>query len=458
MSVVHLGPAAGWMVPRGIARWERELSFVRRVDMTARLGGALHATLPHEQIPPKKLPLSYKATEGSPFLPLQRKLVADAVKEGVRVFTVGVDRVSAGFFVFVEGGGTREPVRVQGNLVEMLAPTLTRTGTTDLSPLQDGLIDRLLAMFTNGVVSELDVELANALPRMARDGTGLDGTYLEVFEVQARALASRSARWAVPARNLVQILTLATRRREDTVEVPLFGEARREVLPPLEVQIAGKTVVLPELGRWTVKGPPNEELMGIKPAVSQRVPRPTPSPSPALTAKVAPKVAAKEAPKEETLAAKEAEAVESNAGAAAKEVVEPPGEPVSTPPRSTEPAEAPPRPAKRAPGVRAFLLLLLLAPLAYFVWDAVEGQPSSKEARPPVPTPQANAAQPSTTAPAPAALVPVEAASEAPSSTAAADGPLATEGGSDAANDGPADAPHPAIPATGSDAGSRCSE
>jgi hypothetical protein len=328
-SVVHLGPAAGWMMPRGIARWERELSFVKRVDMTAKLGRALHATLPHEQIAPKKLPLSYKATEGSPFLPLQRILVPDAIKEGVRVFTVGVDRVSAGFFVFVEGGA-REPVRVQGNLVEMLAPALARTGGTDLSPLQEGLIDRLLATFTNGVVSELDVELANALPRMSRDGTGLDGTYLEVFEVQARALASRSARWAAPARDLVQILMLAARRREEMAQVPLFGEARLEVFPALEVQIAGKTVVLRELRRWTVKGPPNEELIGIKPAiVAPRVPVPTPSsvqpePPPAV--------------------------------AAAKE---------------TEPAKPPPSPPRRASGVRAVLSLVVLASLAYVVWYAL---------------------------------------------------------------------------------------
>src|SRR5215472_14190970 len=76
-NLVHLGPAAGWMTPRGLLRWEREIAFVARADMTPELGRALHATLPHEQIPPKKQPLAYRAVETSPFLALTPNLAPE---------------------------------------------------------------------------------------------------------------------------------------------------------------------------------------------------------------------------------------------------------------------------------------------------------------------------------------------------------------------------------------------
>ncbi len=377
-SVVLLGPSAGWMVPRGIARWEREISFVKRVDMNAKLGRALGATLPHEQIPPKKLPHCYKAIEGSPFLPLQRTLVAKAVKEGVRVYTVGVDRVSAGFFVFMEGGG-REPVRVQGNLVEMLAPALKQSGGTDLSPFQDGLIDRLLTTFTYGAVHELDVELADALPRMSRDATGLVGTYLEVFEVQARALASRSARWASSARELARALTLATQRREDAVEVPLFGEARREVVPAIEIQIADKTVALPELRRWTVTGPPNPELVGTRTSVPvPRVAPPStsspPPPSTQTRSEAPAPPPAEVSSKAPPPAKEEVAATASRSGeTAADEMAEAPGGRTSSAPPRREVVSARPSPPAKPSGVRAVLSLLVLVSLAYAVWAALRG-------------------------------------------------------------------------------------
>ena len=40
-------------------------------------------------------------------------------------------------------------------------------------------------------VSELAVELADALPRLSRDGTGLEGTDLEAFEARSSAFAAR---------------------------------------------------------------------------------------------------------------------------------------------------------------------------------------------------------------------------------------------------------------------------
>jgi hypothetical protein len=279
-NLVHLGPAAGWMPPRGLSRWEREVSFVARADVTPDLGRSLHATLPNEQIPPKKLPLAYRAVEGSPYLALTPKLAAEARKLGLRVHTVGVDRVSAGFFYFAEGGAGAA-VRAQGNLVEMLAASLKPSSTNaEIAALQEGLVDRLLAFYSDGAVSELAVELADALPRLSSDGTGLEGTQLEVFEVQARALSSRSARWETSARDMVEALQAASSRGDRTARVPLYGEARQQMMRPLKVQMGDDTVTLPARYRWTVIGQPREELKSPERAQpAQPVPaQPTPSP------------------------------------------------------------------------------------------------------------------------------------------------------------------------------------
>jgi hypothetical protein len=278
-NLVHVGAAAGWMVPRGLLRWEREISFLARADMTADLGRSLRATLPHEQIAPKKFPLAYRALETAPFLALTRKLAAEARQQGLRVHTVGVDRVSAGFFYFAEGG-EGAPVRAQGNLVEMLAVSLKPSATNaEIAALQDGLVDRLLAFFSNGLVSELAVELADALPRMANDGTGLAGTQLEVFELQARALSSRSARWESSARDIADALQAAAGKSERTVRVPLYGEARQQMLRPLKILLGGETITLPARYRWTVMGQPREELKSPdRPQAAQSIAQPTPSP------------------------------------------------------------------------------------------------------------------------------------------------------------------------------------
>ncbi len=250
-SVIRLGAAAGWMVPKGIMDWERELSFIARSQMTVDLARALRGTQPYEQIAPKRFPLASRATEQSPMLGLCTNLVADARKQGVRVHTVGVDRVSSGFYYFAEGG-TRDPVRVQGSLVEMLAPSLTGSSTNaEISLLLETLIDRLLLSLSEGEVSELSVELADA---------GLAGTDIDAFDALASTHTERSQRWATAARELADVLATATRRGQTSVNVPLYGESRQEVRPALEVQVGDKLLKLPAQANWTVSGKPREEV------------------------------------------------------------------------------------------------------------------------------------------------------------------------------------------------------
>ena len=300
-SVIRLGAAAGWMVPKGIGHWERELSFVARSQMTVDLARALRGTRPFEQIAPKRFPLASRATEQSPMLGLCTNLVADARKQGVRVHTVGVDRVSSGFYYFAEGG-TRDPVRVQGSLVEMLSPSLTGSSTNaEISSLLENLIDRLLLSLSEGEVSELDVELADSLPRLSRDGTGLAGTDIDAFDALAHNQTERSQRWATAARELADVLATATGRGQTSASVPLYGESRQEIHPALEVQIGAKLLKLPPYAIWTVSGGPREEVKReqVK-RVEARAGQPAPIATPQMRAE--PKAPAEPAPPPEPTA------------------------------------------------------------------------------------------------------------------------------------------------------------
>jgi hypothetical protein len=280
-KIVYTGASAGWMVPRGIMAWAREIACIARADAPI-LVSALKATQPHEQIAPKKFPMAKRAADVSPLLALSTSLAGEARERGVRVHTIGVDRVSAGFYYFGEGG-TAMPVRAQGNLIEMLAPSLGPSSTNaEIQALLDSLIDRLLRELSGGAVSEVDVELANALPRFSKDGTGLEETDIEAFDKSARLLSLESAHLDTGARELVTALAAATRRGQSVVApLALYGEARRESRDALRVKVGDKTLQLVAQTFWTVAGSPREEVTGAvatppMPIVMEKSPAPAP--------------------------------------------------------------------------------------------------------------------------------------------------------------------------------------
>jgi hypothetical protein len=275
--------------------------------MTAALASALRATLPAEQIAPKRFPMAAKAVEASPLLGISSNLTQAVQEQGARVHTIGVDRVSGDFFYFEEGG-KRDPLRVQGSLVDMLGPSLgAATTNAEIVLMMDGLLDRLLLALSEGEVSELDVELADALPRLSRDGTGLVGTDLEAFEAEAKAMAARAERWSAAAREIPEALAVASRRGKTSTAVPLFGEATKETKPALDLVLGGKPFHLSPQPIWTVRGAPRaEEKPAARPAPSPAV-KPAPSPT-STPGPEAPRVTAKAEPKSDVRAeAKKAE-------------------------------------------------------------------------------------------------------------------------------------------------------
>jgi hypothetical protein len=256
-AVVQIGSAVGWTIPKGVHTWSRELSVVVKEDITPDLQKELGVVLPEQQGDPEFVPRARKAAQASKLVAVEQPLSDKLLAKGLRVHTVGFDRVSNGFFYFASGG-SGGPKRMQGELIEIISPSLKGEGTREeLEARLDGLIDRLIGVLSDGLLTEVQLELAEALPVLGPKSDEA-GDKLQTLEGWLILSASRSAKFEADARRLTEALRTATRRETDVVGVPVFGEARRVVQPELEVEItegeAGKRsrLTLPARTRWLV--------------------------------------------------------------------------------------------------------------------------------------------------------------------------------------------------------------
>jgi len=256
-AVVQIGPAVGWTIPKGIHTWSRELSVVVKEDLTPELQRELGVVLPEQQGDPELVPRARKAAQASKLVAVEQPLSDKLLAKRIRVHTVGFDRVSNGFFYFASGG-PGAPKRVQGELIEIISPSLKGDGSREeLDARLDGLIDRLIGVLSDGILSEVQLELAEALPVLGPKNDEA-GDKLQTLEGWLILSSTRSAKFEADARRLTEALRNATRRETDVVGVPVFGEARRVVQPELEVEIAegeaGKRgrLTLPARTRWLV--------------------------------------------------------------------------------------------------------------------------------------------------------------------------------------------------------------
>lgn len=311
-AVVIAEPSAGWMVPKGIRTWESEVTVVARADLSDAVRAQLKATFPEEQIPKAKLPHAFEAASQAPFIAVSPKLTPDLIAAGVRIHTVGADKTSSGFFYFAEGGG-KPAIRVQGDMLSFLAPTLTGDETTALiDQYADSLVDRMLLELSGRILSESAVELAAALPKLNTDGKGLDECDLEAFEKEAAQLAEQSKDFAKDLEELARRLHASAEGAP--TDVPLFGVAKREPQFEMKAEIDGKPVTLGRRARWIVRGEPSAaRSAGASPWT---VPPPGAAPAVDLAKKAEEEAAAKKKAEEE---AKAAEAAMAAAAKAAEE-------------------------------------------------------------------------------------------------------------------------------------------
>jgi hypothetical protein len=264
-ALVQMGTAVGWTIARGIATWRRELTVVLREEITADLVGQLGVVLPEQQGEPHLVPRATRAARASKLVAVEGGIADALLANGLRLHTVGFESVSNGFYYFAQGGGAA-PRRIQGGLIEMIAPSLGAAATNEeLEARLDGLIDRLLAELSEGILSEAQVELAEALPVLAPK-TPTGAARLQGLEGALILAESRSGKLDAEARAFVEAVRGATLRGEDRIQVPLFGEAWREAQPELEVEFtegdAGQhlRMTLPARSRWFVSGKPTSAV------------------------------------------------------------------------------------------------------------------------------------------------------------------------------------------------------
>jgi hypothetical protein len=313
LAVLHVGPAVGWVALRGIHTWSREISIALKADISETVCRELEVTLPEAQPAAAQLANAKRAALASNLVEVDPSLVDSLVAKGVRVHTVGSDQITGGFFYFAKGG-TGEAVRVQGNVVEMIAPALAASAdNAAVEACLDGLIARVLAELSDGMLSEAQIELAATLPALgdqASDATAKLQT-LEGFLV---LIGSRAAKYEERARAVVETLGQAGRRGEDTVQVPLFGDARSVVQPEIEIEYAEgesgarQKLTLPERRRWAVVG-----------LLSETMPPPAAEPKAADEKAAADRIAAEKAAAEQAAAERAAAAEKAAAERAAQQ-------------------------------------------------------------------------------------------------------------------------------------------
>ncbi|HVH47310.1 MAG TPA: hypothetical protein VM925_33475 [Labilithrix sp.] len=272
--VAHLGPAAGWMIPKGILGWSTEVSVVAREALTESVRRDAKIVMPEEQIAAAKMPLTHQAALKSPLVSISGRLTQKLVDAGIRVHTIGADRVTSSFYYIAEGGG-EAPVRVEGDLVAAVGAMLgERADNAAIERVLDGLVDRLLRSLSKDRVTELTLELAAALPRAASDGSGTNDLDLASFEKEVAGLVGASEKYTSFLREIATKLETSNERK---VEIPLFVDARKVSQGPFELTVGDQSVPLATHERWLATGPLTEPVKAA-PVAAEKARAPAPAP------------------------------------------------------------------------------------------------------------------------------------------------------------------------------------
>lgn len=269
---VRMEPAAGLMKPAGILNWSKEVAVVERRALTASVVKACQLVLPEERVDRANFALTYEAARKAPLVAVDSVCEACLRGAGVVVYTVGFDRTSGCLFVL-----SSEGVSVQGDVYQALSSSVDE-GSESLDACLDGLIDRILCYLTGGVLTELSVELAAALPAVtvreigpSDTGGGLNGADKASFAegqnlaklVQMEAFLSEHQaaceRMGGGCDEFVDTLARAQKAAQPRTSVALFGEATLQTQGPLTLQLSGDTssesvLSLAARQRWTVAG------------------------------------------------------------------------------------------------------------------------------------------------------------------------------------------------------------
>ncbi len=311
-SALHVGRHVGWFPAPGIRTWTKEVSVVKKSAITPQLQKELGVTLPEEAARARGLADTVKAAESCSLVAVTTELAPTLIAKGLRVYSIGCDRITGGIYFFADGG-SEGPMRLQGDLISMVAPNLPDGATNnEIEDVVESVIDRLVSQLSAGLLNELEVELAEALPKLGEENP-LET--LQTFEGYMLLGKSRSEKYAAQGAAIAKALETARKGGHASAKIELFEEAFSETQAPLALSMnaagADNVIKLPARTRWIT----THEL-----APSIRPPAVAPAAAPAVAAApVADAVAAEAKRKTEQEAARREAANEAAAEAKAAE-------------------------------------------------------------------------------------------------------------------------------------------
>ncbi|HQP37004.1 MAG TPA: hypothetical protein PLI95_17590, partial [Polyangiaceae bacterium] len=297
------------MTSNGVLAWTREVCVCQRKDLSRELVASASAVLPEDRLIGMPFPKTIAALHASPLIAVSNSVGEVLAKNGVRVHTLGIDHVSGGIYYFAEGGDS-PPKRVQGDLYAAIRHSLV--GDLDSSELDrflDGIMDRMLALFSDGALSEHAVELAALLPPICEASEELE----DLDTIEASLSAADDGDDHAAAKVLETSIVDPSRPAESVRFSSPWGTVDLEVQDALVLELMdgdegkAKFFVLPKRERWLLS--PQTET-----------PVPTEAPAASLEAeRVASEKAAAEKAAAEKAAAEKAAAEKAAAEKAAAE-------------------------------------------------------------------------------------------------------------------------------------------
>ena len=250
-SALHVGRHVGWFPAPGIRTWTKDVSVVKKSAVTPELQKELGLVLPEEAAKKRNLADAARAAEACSLVAVTAELAPKLIEKGLRVYSVGCDRITGGIYFFADGG-SEGPMRLQGDLISMVAPNLPDGATNnEIEDVVESVIDRLLSQLSGGLLNELEVELAEALPKLGEEDP-LET--LQTFEGYMLLGRARSEKYGAEGKAIAQALDSALKTGSATAKIALYNEAFSETQPALALSMnaAGtdRLVQLPARTRW----------------------------------------------------------------------------------------------------------------------------------------------------------------------------------------------------------------
>lgn len=256
-ATLHTGPEAGrWWARADLRDWKTEVHLVERRAIPEQSARDLGITLPEDLLDAERVPLTRRAAATSPLLAVSPEDADRLLALGVRVYTVGFERRADDVFWVSAVGGGEPKLDVSAPYHDLLGAALGRRDADRDGEEDDALdalrashfLDRILRAVTGGAVDERRIDQAMAMHGLVTTPVLKRGAWTatratpeaatraaQVLEEQLRQIEERAEAQREDAERVAEALAEAAPEQQ-TITVPVYGEARRHVAPGFTIR------------------------------------------------------------------------------------------------------------------------------------------------------------------------------------------------------------------------------